>query len=321
MKVAVVGATGLLGQHVVLELRRRGLAAIPSSRSLGLDLCDREAVREAFAAWQPDAVMNCACLGGSVHFVMGHAADVIDANTRLTLNIYDAAVRLKSRPLIVNPLANCSYSEAGDVQVEDQWLSGPVHESVTSFGNATRMKYFLAKCYAEQYKMRSINLLAGGLFGPLDHLEDHKLHAIDGLILRIVRAKLANEPSVKIWGTGKPVRECFFVKDFARLLVDVLATDLDLLYPVNVSQSFALPVNEIAQTAKRVVGYQGALEHDLSYKDGAAAKAVDNRRFRSLFPQFRFTEFEQAVRETAEYYLHAVTSRSAAPRVRVAVAS
>ena len=313
MKVVVVGATGLLGQHVVLELRRRGLEAIASSRSLGLDLRDQAAVRDAFAAWQPEVVINCACLGGSVHFVMEHAAEVIDANTRMALNIYDAAARLKARPLIVNPLANCSYAEAGDLQVEDHWLDGPVHGSVTSFGNATRMKYFLAKCYAEQHGMRSINLLAGGLFGPLDHLEDHKLHAIDGLILRIVRAKLANQPSLKIWGTGTPVRECFFAKDFARVLVDVLSMDLDLLYPINVSQNFALSVNEIAQTAKRVIGYEGTLEHDLSYRDGASVKAVDNRRFRSLFPRFVFTDFEEAVRQTAEYYFQALADRSAVP--------
>lgn len=282
-----------------------------SSKSLGLDLCDQAAVRDAFAAWQPDAVINCACMGGSVHFVGEHAGEVIDANTRMALNVYEAAARLKARPLVVNPLANCSYPAAVDVQVEDRWLEGPVHASVTSFGNATRMKYFIGKCYAEQYGMRSINLLAGGLFGPLDHLEDHRLHAVDGLILRIVRAKLANEPSLKIWGTGTPVRECLFARDFARALADALSMDLDLLEPVNVSQHVALSVNDIARTATRIIGYTGRLEHDLMYPDAAPIKVVDDRRFRELFPKFVFTDFEQAVRETADYYLQAV-GRSAA---------
>ena len=315
MRVLVLGATGFLGQHVVSELRQRSLETIPSSKSLGLDLCDRERVRDAFATWQPAAVINCACLGGSVHFVMEHAADILDANSRMVLNVYKAAAQLKTKPLMVNPLANCSYPATVDVQLEDRWLVGPVHPSVISFGNATRMKYFVATCYAEQFQMRSVNLLAGGLFGPHDHLEDWKLHAFDGLILRMVRAKLASEPRLKIWGTGKPVRECLFVRDFARALMDVLTTDLDLLYPLNVSQNFALSVNEIAQIAQRVIGYEGSLEHDLSYSDGAAIKIVDNTRFRSLFPKFIFTDFEQAVRETADFYLRAVGQSATFARV------
>lgn len=314
MNVLVLGATGFLGRHVCHMLEQGGLQVIRSSKSLGLDLCDAAATQERLAAWTPDAIINCATFGGSVHFVMREPADVLHTNLLMVLNLYRAAASLATRPLIVNALANCSYAASLDLQVETHWLAGPVHPSVTSFGNATRMKYVIAKCYAQQHGIPSRNLLFGGMFGPWDHLEDDRLHAFDGIVLRMVRAHVFHEPELKIWGTGTPLREWIFVKDAARVLIEALEAPSDLTEPVNVSQGLALSVNDIAVLVQRLTSYPGKIEHDLSYPDGAPTKVLDGRRFRSLFPHVRFTDFEVAVKETIDYYRQAVTNLLATER-------
>ena len=72
MRVFLAGATGAIGARLVPQLIQRGHEVIGSSRStekagrlrtLGgepvvLDLLDREAVREAVAAAQPDAIVH-----------------------------------------------------------------------------------------------------------------------------------------------------------------------------------------------------------------------------------------------------------------------
>jgi GDP-L-fucose synthase len=315
VNVLVLGATGFLGRHVCHMLEQCGIQAIRSSKSLGLDLCDAAATQERLAAWRPDAIINCAAFGGSVHYVMREPADVLHANLLMVLNLYRAAASLATRPLIINAMANCSYAASLALQVETQWLDGPVHPSVTSFGNATRMKYVIAKCYATQHGIPSKNLLFGGMFGPGDHLEDDRLHAFDGIVLRMVRAHVLHEPELKIWGTGTPLREWIFVKDAARALLEALEAPFDLTEPVNVSQGLALSVNDIAVLVQRLTTYPGKIEHDLSYPDGAPTKVLDGRRFRSLFPLFQFTDFEVAVQEAIDYYRQAVTNMLATERV------
>ena len=45
--VAVVGATGAVGRHVVAELEHRGLKVLPIARSLGVDLASGAGLRDA----------------------------------------------------------------------------------------------------------------------------------------------------------------------------------------------------------------------------------------------------------------------------------
>src|SRR5689334_1614071 len=49
MKIAVAGATGRVGRHVVEVLEERGHVAVPMSRSTGVDVIAGEGLAEALA--------------------------------------------------------------------------------------------------------------------------------------------------------------------------------------------------------------------------------------------------------------------------------
>lgn len=59
MKVIVTGATGLLGQQVVKEYKKRGYKVFPLTRK-DLDITNYEAVKTTIGAIKPDLVINCA---------------------------------------------------------------------------------------------------------------------------------------------------------------------------------------------------------------------------------------------------------------------
>ena len=44
------------------------------------------------------------------------------------------------------------------------------------------------------------------MYGPNDHFEENRSHAMGALIDKIYSAKINNQKTVDIWGTGKQIR-------------------------------------------------------------------------------------------------------------------
>jgi uncharacterized protein YbjT (DUF2867 family) len=57
MRIAVAGATGEVGRHVVAELERQGHAVVPLNRSAGVDLTQPDGLAQRLAG--VDAVVDC----------------------------------------------------------------------------------------------------------------------------------------------------------------------------------------------------------------------------------------------------------------------
>lgn len=308
MKVLVLGGNGFVGKQVVRLLKEGGHSAFPLSRRNGLDLRSSESVVENFSKIKPDAIINCAAHVGSLHYVTAKAADVVHDNTLMALNMYRGVVDCCPSAKIVNPLANCSYPGDAKILVESEWWNGPAHKSVWAYGNAKRMLGAVSECYRMQYGVKSVNFIVPNAYGPGDDIDPNKTHAMNGMIIRMMKAKYAQEPKSEIWGTGKPSREWLYVKDFARVLVMGLDSD-EQIEPVNIAQNRAYSIRESAETIKRIIGYPGELVFNAKYQDGVLIKQMDDKLFRSKFPDFEFTPLEDGIRETVKYYEEALGAR------------
>lgn len=302
MKVAVIGGHGFVGERLVRALRASGHDAVPGSLRDGIDLRDAEGTARWLERLAPEAVMNLAAHGGALHYVATHQADVLHDNVQMALSLYQAVRRVCPSARVINTLANCSYPGDAHIHYEPDWWMGEVHESVYAFGNAKRFTYVVSRCYARQYGIRTVNFLMPNTFGPGDHVDLDRTHALNGMIIRLIRAQRAGDPEFVVWGTGSPVREWGYVDDIVALLVRGLTIDADLTYPVNIAQNHGASIRESAETIARIIGYQGRLVFDTSRPDGAPRKVLDDRRFRELFPDFRFTDHEDGIRETVAYY-------------------
>lgn len=302
MKVLVIGGFGFVGKHVTSHLQAIGHEAMPFSRRNGLDLFDCKAAAATLASVKPDAIINCAAHVGSLHYVSQFAGTVLDENLRMILNLYRAAREACPEAAILNPISNCSYPGDADIQEEPAYWDGPVHESVWSFANAKRMLLVTADCYRRQHGTRSVNVIVPNAYGPGDYTDPNRTHALNGMIIRMLRAMHEQQPEFVIWGTGKPVREWIFVKDIARLFGLALADADAFAEPVNLGQNQGYSIGEIAERIKAISGYAGKLVFDTSKADGAPIKILGNTRFRKLFPDFSFTGLDDGIRETIAYY-------------------
>src|SRR5438128_330548 len=132
-KVLVLGATGFAGRNVWNLLKESGYEVSGLSRTSGCDLMDLPSAWRAIEPIRPDYLVNCAACVGSVNYVSDFAADVVDLNMRMLLNLYKVA-RQMHETVVINPIANCGYPGTLDSYAESDFWSGPVHPSVLSYG-------------------------------------------------------------------------------------------------------------------------------------------------------------------------------------------
>ena len=304
LKVVLLGHTGFAGRNVAKELCRQGVDYVGAALSTGLDLRDAVATGAFLRAHRPTHIVNCAAHVGSLNYVTEKAATVIADNSRMILGMYEAVARECPEALVVNPIANCAYPAEADVFEESGWWNGHLHRSVLSYGASRRLLWATAECFEMQYGVRSIHLLTPNMYGPYDSTDPNKAHALNALISKFVKAENLGQPELSIWGTGLPIREWLYASDFARLVWEVLQNPdrAGLDQPTNLAQNDGLSVRELVGIIQTKFGYHGQLRWDASKPDGAPKKVMDNAKFRQVFPQFRFTDFQDGIAETIKYY-------------------
>lgn len=300
-RVALLGGTGFAGINIRNLLESAGVDVAVFSRTTGCDLLDLPTAWAKLDAFHPDYIVNCAALVGSINYVADFAADVVDVNMRIILNTYKIAQQMR-QVVVVNPIANCGYPGVMDHYEEDGFWDGPIHPTVLSYGSTRRMMWVLSKCYFEQYGVRSANLIVPNMYGPYDSTNPNKTHALNALIIKFVKAVKYNLPEVEIWGTGKPIREWLYVRDFAEMVLRVVHRGELFIDPVNIAQNRGETVNELVAIIRSKVGYQGEIRYNTKYQDGSPKKVMDDKLFRQKFPDFQFTPLDEGIAHTIDYY-------------------
>lgn len=309
VKALVLGASGFIGSNLAAVLEHKGHNVSRPYREPGflcLDLKNENNILDYLNYKQPDIIFNCAAHTGNVHYVMAHAAAVMHDNCLMAENLYKAVSLVCPKAHIVNPLSNCSYPGAANIQHEKSWLSGEPHHSVFAYANSKRFIYSLSKCYNLQHKIRTSNFLVPNAFGPGDHLDVNRTHALSGMIVRMIKAKRENEQIFEVWGSGNPIREWGYVDDVVEILSRAIDLKEDLIYPVNIAQNHGVSIRESAEAIKKAVGYEGDLWFNTEYEDGAPTKVLDDKKFREMFPKYRFIDHAEAIKRTVKYYEQAM---------------
>jgi GDP-L-fucose synthase len=299
--IVVTGATGFLGKRVCRNLNARGVEFEGTSLSLGLDLRDRQATIDFFKQVKPRYILNCAAYVGGIQFGYKHAAELFHNNLHMTLNLLEAA-NLSKTLRIVNPISNCAYPGSATFFKEDEFWDGPLHESVMVYGLARKASWVGAWAYANQYGLDTLNLIFSNMYGPEDHFEEERSHALGALIMKMARAKQQNLPQVVVWGSGKPIREWLHVDDGAEAMIRGLAAH-NTSEPINIGVGQGISILEMAQLIKGYIGYSGKLVLDPTKPDGAPYKTVDGSKGATLLEWQPSRSFHQGIRETINWYI------------------
>jgi len=302
MKYMILGHTGFVGKNLKQHLLNLGHEVVALSHK-ECDLRDYESLNNLIKNTPNiDAIFNCAANVGSVHYVTAKAADVIADNTLMALNLYKAVLEHAPETTILNPLSNCCYADGNTIQQEENWLKGEVHQSVFSFGNFKRVLYYISRCYNMQYNIKSINLMFPGIYGPGDSTDPNKVHALNGMIIRMLDTVKNCDDQFEIWGTGKPIREWIYIEDVCKIMLQSLNLNKTVIEPINIAQGNGFTIAETAGCIANSIEYSGDLVFNTQYQDGAAIKILGNENFVKVFEGYNFYDHQEGITQTVKYY-------------------
>lgn len=280
-KIYVAGHRGLVGAAIVRCLQTAGYANIITATSRELDLREQAAVRAFFAEQRPDYVYLAAAKVGGILANDTYPAEFIYDNLMMEANVIDAAYRNGAQKLLFLG-STCIYPKLAPQPLKEEYLlSGPLEPTNEWYAVAKIAGIKLCQAYQRQYGARFISAMPTNLYGPGDNFDLKNSHVMPALIRKFHEAKIANAPSVVVWGTGKPLREFLHVDDCARACVFLMGNyeGADI---VNIGTGSDIPIGELALLVKKVVGYEGEVVFDTTKPDGTPRKLVDIGRITAL---------------------------------------
>ena len=286
----------MVGSAIMRHLVSQGVAQskLITRTHAELDLTNQAAVQTFFAKEKPDQVYLAAARVGGIHANNTYPAEFIYDNLMMQANIIDAAFKNGVKKLLFLG-SSCIYPKlAPQPMSEDALLTGTLEATNEPYAIAKIAGIKLCESYNRQYGIsHGVNyrsVMPTNLYGPGDNYHPENSHVIPALIRRFHEAKLANAPSVAIWGTGTPRREFLYVDDMAAASAHVMylsqatyaQNTSPMLSHINVGSGQDATIAETAQIIARVVGYTGAITFDTSKPDGAPRKWMDSTRINSL---------------------------------------
>lgn len=299
--ILVTGATGFLGNRVCELLAARKLPYQKTSLSLGTDLRDYPQTEGLFSKIRPTYVLNCAAFVGGIQFGYQYPADIFVNNMQMAINLLKACHQFQVKRL-VNPIANCAYPAKATLFKEEEFWDGPLHESVLVYGFTRKASWIGAWAFAKQHNLDVLNLILSNMYGPADHFDEVRSHALGALVKKMVDAKRQDKPFVNVWGSGKPVREWLYIDDGAEAMLRGIDSPL-CIDPVNIGVASGISIYDLVQLIKQEVGYQGEIHWDTTKPDGAPYKTVEGSKGRKLLGWAPKVELHEGIAKTVQWYL------------------
>lgn len=302
MKVLVVGSKGFLGSWVKkMLLADTNHEILEISGKESLDITKIEDLQNFVSKHKPEAIINCAAFVGGISYGYKYPARLLYENSKIALNLYEIS-RKNDVGILINPISNCAYPGHLTTYVESQFFDGPPHESVYNYGIAKRLSVDLGNGYFEQYKFSSANVVLSNMYGPEDHFDIERSHALGALVKKICDAKINNIQKVEIWGSGKPIREWLYVQDGANALIKSL--DLEKGHHFfNVGVQKGISIIDLANTIKKIVNWDGEFFYNADKPDGVYEKKVDGSKGESKLNWMPDIDLEYGIEKTVEWYM------------------
>jgi GDP-L-fucose synthase len=300
--VVVTGGAGFLGHCVVAKLRARGCSNIIVPRQAEFDLTNVDAIRRLYESAQPDMVVHLAAVCGGIGANRAHPAEFFYKNLLMgTQLMHEAYVRRVPKFVAIGTI--CAYPKFTPVpfKEEDLWNGYP-EETNAPYGLAKKMLLVQAQAYRQQYNYDAIYLLPVNLYGPRDNFDLESSHVIPALIRKFVEAKQRGDKQVSCWGTGQASREFLYVEDAAEAIVRA-SEFYDGSEPVNIGSGSEIQIRALAETVKRITGFQGDIVWDASKPDGQPARRLDTRKAEALFGFSSHTTLDQGLEKTIQWYV------------------
>lgn len=301
--ILITGGKGFLGRHICQELNKlQPNIYIITFNSKEYNLTRNDQTMMLFERFQPNIVIHLAALAGGIGFNKKNPADVIQINSAINYNIFEAVNKYKSE-YFYGAGSVCSYPLNCPTPFrEDTLWDGFPEKTNAGYGQCKRTMLLQQQLFKEQYGLKGAHMLIVNLFGPHDNFDLESSHVIGALINKFVDAVKDNKNTVECWGTGQAYREFFFVEDCARAFAMAATSKLDTDLPINLGTGLTISIYDLAHLIGKLTGFTGEIVFTGEVSDGQPKRQLNVSRAKELFGFEAKIDLESGLKRTIEWY-------------------
>jgi len=280
-KIYVSGHNGMVGSAIVRSLKESGYNNIITASREELELTNQSEVNNFFKLNEIDVVFNAAAKVGGIVGNASYPGDFIHQNLMIQTNLLDASIRSEIDRFIF--LGSCCiYPKFCDQPMKEEYLlTGDLEPTDEPYAIGKIAGIISCQALYQQYGLKSVCPMPINLFGKGDNLHPENSHIIAGLMRRLHFAKINEEETTIVWGSGVVKREYMHVDDCAEAIVFV-SDQFDNGEIINIAPGTELTTRETAEVIADVVGYKGKLVQDTTKPDGTMRKLACSKKIKSL---------------------------------------
>ncbi|MDO5759991.1 MAG: GDP-L-fucose synthase [Bacteroidota bacterium] len=330
-KIYIAGHKGLVGSAIWQNLWQRGFHNLIGKTHKELDLMDRAKVREFFDKEKPEVVVLAAAFVGGIMANSLYRADFIYNNLQIQQNVIGECFSHRVKKLLFLG-STCIYPRMATQPIkEEELLTSPLEYTNEPYAIAKIAGLKMCESFALQYGCNYIAVMPTNLYGYNDNFHLENSHVLPAMIRKIFLAKCLMEDNwevlrkdlnkrkvenisgestkeeiseilkkygieknnLKLWGSGKVLREFLWSEDMADASVHILLNvDFKDTYPqgekqirnchINIGTGKETTIKDLSEMIKKELSYKGEILWDASYPDGTPRKLTDVSKLHSL---------------------------------------
>ncbi len=278
-KVWITGPNGMVGSSLIRNLKKK--YKILSINKKKLNLLNQKKVFDYIKKNKPDIIIMSAAKVGGIYANDNYPGEFIYENIQIQNNIIEGARIYKIKKLIFIG-SSCIYPRNCKQPIKEEYLlTGKLEETNQWYATAKIAGLKMVEAYKKQYNLNFVSVMPCNMYGPKDNYDEKNSHVMAALIRKFCIAKKNQKRVVKVWGTGKPLREFLYVDDFSKAVLKIINKYSDA-EPINIGTGKEISIINLAKKISKLTGFTGKILLDRRYPDGTPRKVLNIKKIKKL---------------------------------------
>lgn len=299
MNVAVIGANGFIGKHLVAKL-----SSLPNVNVFAFDISDKSAF-DSKITYKKNDLSDSKQIASDfanidiVYFLASATIPVtswenpvmeMEKNLIPFINFGNIVAQLKVKKIAFLSSAGTIYGSTKQKVSETSDKNPFSPYGITKLAMENFLLYFKTR-YNINFDVYRISNVYG---------EGQNTSKGLGLINTLLE-KIISENKIKIFGNGETLRNYIYVKDVAELLSLSTTADVGTSSTYNISSNDSLTINQIVDVIKTTVTEKFEIINEDTRLSDNSAIDLDNTKIIKAVPSFKFTPIAKGIAQTYLY--------------------
>jgi GDP-L-fucose synthase len=314
MNVLVTGGAGLLGSHLVEQLKERDCKVFATYHKRKPPVQDQRIIYTQGDLRDPsdctrifdgiDTVFLCAANTGGLSKTLGSAKPIIDT-LKINAQLLELCAERKVKRVFLISSTTVYPNLATPAREGDAFTDDPC-DPYFGIGWMNRYLEKLATYYRNEFGLLVTIIRPSNLYGPYDNFSAESAHVIPSLIRKFIQA----EDTVEIWGNGSQQRDFIYAGDVASLLLALLDKP-QFGGPINVGNGSSITIEQLAREVAVATGQENIkIVFDYGKPIGIPIRTLDVSLAQATLNFFPQHTLQAGLKKTVHWFKHSHNGRS-----------